>query len=308
MNKQDIHVLVIDDIQFIGEKIQERLAVCNKKYYDDFLNIVPWYYKFRLYQKSGEEKILIKSVKEIEAKIKENNIRYLLLDRRFIRIVDKSYEKDFPDLELKKNVYSDNRKEEIRYINEVLELLKKEETVFKSLYGIIVYTYSMEKREPDVIKNNIMKNLPANFKKENIIVIESNSEIYDKANCKLHQFIEFKEKSGIYLQGDINSFQLYGLFMGEILYNQIKSHFYGSKVKSMEKLRSSYLRIYAISYFVFITLNISANLLSDHLFTGYQLGFGTILFIFGILIPSIIILLKPEFFYPIPTNKTETRE
>lgn len=290
MSKTIINTLILDDIKCIGEKIEERIIICDKKYQDELLSINPWYYQFRL-RKPEEE-----SFNELKKLILQHNISYIVSDRRFVQVVGSSYKADFPNLDYENKIYSDNRKKEKQFSEEVIGKLLEDSSIFNLIKGIIVYTYSIEQSHPDVVRKQFLSHLPQQFREEDLMIVETNSEIYNRAGLTLHKFKEADEYKGIYLHGDKKDFMLYGLFIGEMAYNQIRFHSFGTRVRSIERFKSSFLRIYLISYFLFVTLNISANLLSNYLAGDYQAQIGISLFIFGFLIPSAIIWLKPELF------------
>jgi len=290
MKTTDLNVLIIDDINFVGESILNRLTEVNLKYHDDYVNIKSWYYKYNV------SKSLVDSIAEIKTKIKDHDITYLLVDIGFNKIVDDSYKYNYPHLEIDTSIYSDIRRDKDRVTIDMVLKNFGNDHMINNLAGIIVYTYQPEFKQPEVIHQEFMEIMPKAFNKDILKVIETNSEIYRPADAQLHILTNIKEYPGIRYHGLIKDFKLYGLFMGEILYNQIRHHHFSSRIKSIESMKSSYLRYYIIAYFLFITINISSNILSEYLVGSYRMHWGVGLLVFGVLIPALIIWLKPEFF------------
>lgn len=291
MKTTEINVLIIDDIPCIGESILNRLTDVNLKYHNDFIDIKPWYYQYDV------RKPLAYSISEIKAEIIQHNIKYLLVDIGFNRIVDQSYKSAYSFLNIDDAIYSDTRRTEDRMTMDK-DVLKNfnDDNMLTNLSGIIVYTYQPAFKKPDIIHNEFIQILPKTFKRDDLMVIETNSEIYRPADAKLHILTEVPENPGFKYHGLIKDFRLYGLFIGEILYNQIRYHHFSSRIKSIERMKSSYFRYYIIAYFLFITINISANLISETLFGSNKPVGGLILLLLGVVVPSLIIWLKPEFF------------
>jgi hypothetical protein len=290
MNARRLNVLIIDDIQLIGKKILERLIILNDKYYDDYIDLNPNYYHYDVKQ-SFET-----CVSEIHNIIFRNEIEYLLLDRGFNRIVDETYKHEFPDLNIDNFVYSDMRYNDRITADQLLFELTKRDKLLNKILGIIVYTYDPNNKSRAVVQQEIFNHLPKNFKKENLLVIESNSEIYKSADLVLHHLDYLANYPYIRMHNTKKDLMLYGLFMGEILYNQIRYHYFSKRIRSMEKYKASYLGYYLFAYFLFITINLSSNLLSESIFNTYELSWGLVFAIFGVVIPWAIIWYKPEFF------------
>ncbi len=297
MKVQSVNVLIVDDIRITGQKIAERLSYLNNKFHNDYVNVMPRYYHYDV------KKTIHDNVTDIRNIITDKKIKYLLLDRGFRQIINIDEKDKYANIkiDIEQNIYSDNSvHEKILHVDEVLKEITNDIETSKHIYkkclqGIIVYTYSIEGTEPGLLKNRIKDYLPDDFPDENLTIIETNSEIYEKAHLKLHRNEEV-ESLKIYFKGPISEFKLYGLFMGEILYNHIRYHFFISKIKSIEKYKLPLIRIFLAYYISFIAINVGGNLIASYVFTNYNTGILLFIISLSIILPLFILFVKPGFF------------
>lgn len=301
--KKKINALIVDDIECVALMMRDRLFEVNKKYSYDFIDISPEIYIVDVTK--GIEQTTI----EIKRIIEGHSINYLLIDRGYSKVVDVSYKEEFANLDIDNCIYTDRREGQPRFTaDDVFSHLKKySNKTINNLIGILVYTNTPIKDVlPEVVHQELMLVLPSNFKKDKLFVLESHQEIYKPAGNRLHIFEEDKQYQGIFYHGKMKDFKLYGTFMGDILYNQIRYHRFEKKEKSIESVKYKLVGTYLIGFFTFISLNIGSNMLANHWLKETPIMLDYIIIGLGVLIPSIVIWLKPEIF--IFNNERKNKE
>lgn len=290
--KKKINALIVDDIECVALMMRDRLFEVNKKYSDDFIDISPEVYIVDV------TKGIEQTTSEIKGIIEEHNINYLLIDRGYSKIVDVSYKDEFVNLDIANCIYTDRREGQPKFTaDEVFFHLKYSNKTINNLIGILVYTNTPIKDVlPEVVHKELMQVLPSKFKKDKLFVLETHQEIYKPAGNRLHIFKEDEQYQGIYYHGKKKDFKVYGTFMGDILYNQIRYHRFEKKAKSIESVKYKLLGTYLIAFFTFISLNIGSNMLANHWLKEMPIGLDYVIIGLGLLIPSIVIWLKPEIF------------
>lgn len=302
--KKKINALIIDDIECVALMMRDRLFEINKKYSDDFIDISPEVYIVDV------TKGITGTAKEIKEIIEEHNINYLIIDRGYSKVVEKSYKSEFSKLNITKCIYSDRREGQQKFTaDDVFLQFKNSNKTINKLLGILVYTNTPIKDVlPEVVHKELMQVLPAKFPKDKLLVLETHQEIYKPAGNRLHIFKEMEQYKGIYYHGESKDFKLYGNFMGDILYNQIRYHRFEKKAKSLESVKYKLLGTYLIAFFTFISLNIGTNMLANNWLKEMPIGVDTIIIGLGLLIPCIVIWLKPEIFMLYNERKNENKE
>ena len=210
-----INALILDDNWIVGDCIKKRIFKANEaEFSSEEINVKPFYLEVDTLDKENAARI-------IESFIINNEINFLLLDRGFYNLIDPKSLVGHENLQPEK-LYL-NKKDKGIKIEQILKCISKDK--MKSLKGVIIYTYDMEGTyiEPAQIRQNILEILPITFKKENIDIVLTNSEIYSLSSLQLYGNEADKNNPELIISGTKSDFMLYGLFIGEILYHRIIS-------------------------------------------------------------------------------------
>jgi len=281
------NVLILDDVELIGENIKSRM-ICVNGFYTD-IEIIPHYISFDI-------KNIPDAAKKIAKNIRDNEIDYLLLDRGFSSILNSEEEKlhnlDSERLWAEKGSI---------WIKDILGEISKE--IYNQIKGIIIYTYDPRVNHPDsrreVIQDECLKVLPKKFNKDNFDIFRSFTEIYELADLRLKPYppddsIEYRD------MGKKSDLKLYGLFMGEILYHRVISMIKSREKKTLIEKRGFMLRNLIVWFFALTGLSVGGNALYNILAKSTD---NYLLFIlsvvFSLFIPLLILLIKKELLIPV---------
>lgn len=282
-----INVLILDDNYIIARKVKKRLFDADNSYrYDSGIQIYLYY--LEIDNDSPE-----KAAKAVNLCIKENEIKYLLLDRGFGKIIDpislknEELEKDF--------LYKDNTVVGYNIEDLLKEINKIKKNGLRKIKGAIVYTYddySEMNKEGEVIREEIINELINILPKRcSIDVLLSYSTIYKVAGVDLY---EGYTGEGVIKLGRKDQFVLYGIFIGELLYHKLLQMINIRKSKIIkEKQVRLFVRI-IILYLIFVSINIGGNALYSQFFAGKSALIGLVSISFALLIPFIVLVLKPN--------------
>ncbi|MEZ4828974.1 MAG: hypothetical protein R3C61_22210 [Bacteroidia bacterium] len=282
-----INVLILDDNFVIANKVKRRLFSANRSYrIDSGIEIYPHYLEID----NTNPKISAKSVDDY---VKENEIEFLLLDRGFGHIIEpKPNNPEELDIEY---VYKDNTKSGF-YIEHLLEEWKRlKKSSLKAIKGAIVYTYDDYRelnKQGEVIKDEIVNELVSILpRKCKLDVLLAYSDIYKIAEIDLY---EGYAEEGVIKLGKKNEFVLYGIFVGELLYHKIIQMLSVRNLQSIKDKKATLLYRLAILYLIFISISVGGNAIFTYLFSESKVVIGVAALIFGLLLPFIILLLKPS--------------
>lgn len=282
-----IHILILDDNFVIANKVKKRIFSADRSYkYDSGIEIFPHYLKVDNTNSKA-------AAKEVNNYIKENEIQYLLLDRGFGEIIEPI--QDNP-IGLDPNyIYKDNRENGFHIENLLFELKAIKKNALAKIKGVIVYTYDDYRelnKQGDTIKEEIVHELKSILSpKCKIDVLLAYSDIYKIAEIDLY---EGYEGEGIIKLGKKNEFVLYGIFVGELLYHKIIQMI---NVKNYGLIKERKILLFyrlIILYLIFISISVGGNAIFNYLFYQNKTIIGVVSLIFGLLVPFIILLLKPS--------------
>ncbi len=282
-----INILILDDNFVIADKVKRRLFSADKSYkYESGIEIFPHYIRID----NTDAKIAANTVNNY---IKENDIKYLLLDRGFGEIIDPN---ETNNNELNSEyVYKNNDKSGFYIENLLSELKAIKKNGLSKIKGAVIYTYDdyrEQNKQGDTIKEEIIHEMKSILpKKCRIDVLLAYSDIYKIAEIDLY---EGYAEPGIIKLGKRNEFVLYGIFVGELLYHKIVQMVNINKMDFIKERKTAiFLRLF-ILYLIFISLSIGGNAIYNYLFSENSLMIGVVSLIFGLMIPLIILFLKPS--------------
>ena len=282
-----IEVLILDDNFVIANKIKKRLFTADKIY--KYASGIELYAHYLEVDNHNPEKAAI----AVNNYIKENEIKYLLLDRGFGKIIEPRINNSE---KLDSNyLYKDNNLKgySVEHLLSALKNIKK--NALSQVKGIIIYTYDDYRelnKQGDVIKDEIINELKNIIHKNvRIDVLLSYSDIYKLAGVDLY---EGYAGEGIVKLGRKNGFILYGLFVGELLYHKTMQMIIVENNNLIKEKKIILFYRLLILYLVFISISVGANAISTYLFNKGGIMIGVVSILFGIIIPLIILLLKPS--------------
>jgi len=280
---KNINVLIVDDIGVVGDCVKKRLAKQDSYFVSQDFRVNPYFYKVV----SLDPQL---NAKEIERVIKERKINYLLLDRGFYAIIDPS--SDSSTCFDKSYLF---RKINNKGINIEDILRQMDISAFRDIKGVIIYSYDDDLLEEEADLVNQFSSIFPPSCAGNIEILLTYKEIYLPSGLNL--YISEPINDEIEKIGKRSDFILYGLQIGEILYHRIMVSLRIQKnnkmlIKSLQTQRNLLL-IFA----VFTGLNLGSNaifyLISQQ--TGSNLVLIlTLSIVFSLLLPLIILKLKPE--------------
>ncbi|MDB5227823.1 MAG: hypothetical protein JWN78_2016 [Bacteroidota bacterium] len=282
-----VDILILDDNFIIAKMVKKRFFNADKTYkHESLIELFPHYLEVdnNDYQKAAVS---------VNDYIRENNIRYLLLDRGFGKIIE-------PIINNSENldvhyVYKDNNQAGYHIEELLLSLKQLKNSSLSKIKGVIIYTYD-DYREVDkqgeVIKEEILDSvkiiLPAKCK---IDVLLAYSDIYKIANVDLY---EGYSGAGIIKLGKKNDFLLYGIFVGELLYHKAIQMISLRSINFIKEKRVFMLCRLLILYLIFISISVGANAIFTFLFKESKILIGVVALLFGLLLPIAILYLKPS--------------
>ena len=283
-----VNALILDDNPIVGQCIKKRVFKansCNRKFSQ--LEVIPFFTKYSL-------KNIDEIIRSIEFQIISDNINALLIDRGWYELINPNENKSIPNLD-KEHLYLRKEDSGIK-IEEILSKIDKSK--FKNIKVVIIYTYDSDNWfiEPAELKKIISNVLPNGFDINFIDVILTNTEIYKLAKLQLYNSDNPITDGKLIKSGRIADFKLYGLFMGEILYHRIVSHFKGRQsIKTAQKKQILFRNIILL-FIVFTSLGLGGeaiyNLISNKINNDFVII--ALSFVFALLFPLMILLLKPE--------------
>lgn len=294
MKIPQVNILVLDDIDVVGENILKRISKIGEKYCSiNNVSINPVFIRF-------EKNSLAATIDKIEAEILKSNIQFLVIDRGIAEIFTSS-----DDATLNKDyLYTsiDNSSIQADLVLEKLSISIPEQLT--ALRGVIIYTYDggediYKHMEPTEIIHLTREKLPKKFSGA-VDVILTASEIYKLSNMSLYENERVQSTKYVKL-GSKSSFKLYGLFVGEIIYHRIV-HLYRANTQSIFKSKNATrIRNLILLYVIFTSINIGGNILSNILFSHNSSNFigYLITFFAAVIFPVFILLLKPTWIFNI---------
>jgi len=172
-----------------------------------------------------------------------------------------------------------------------------EPKLLRKIKGIIVFTYDSDSFkhnfyvEPENLKSQIYKTFGNTLDRKQIEVILTNSEIFELANSSL-----YKKEVNIYV-AQKSSLILYGITLGEMIYPKVVNLIKQGNQKAKLKKQTKYIRNILILFLIVTSLNIGGEALYE-LLTTEEKGKSSIVFLisflFSILLPILILIVKPD--------------
>lgn len=286
-----INVLILDDIFVVGDNVKTRIFADDESYKHDLGFKIHPYYCSEINDKNLKEAAHI-----VNEEIRKNNIKYLLLDRGFGKIIEPGQD-NFEGLEAG-YLYKDNTVSGFKIEHLLEELDRIEKNSLHYIKGIIVYTHDdYREQSPDkygtVVKEEIIDKLKIipSLKNCKVDVLLAYSEIYKIAEIDLY---EGYAGEGVIRIGKKNEFILYGTFVGKLLYHKLIQMISVKRSNLIKEKKVLLFYRLIILYLIFISISVGGNAIFSYLFNQGGFIVGLISLAFGILIPLIILLLKPS--------------
>jgi hypothetical protein len=290
-----VNILILDDNFVIAKKIKKRLFDADFVYRRNTnIQLIPHY--LHVDNVSYE-----KAAVTVNSYVLENNIHYLLLDRGFGTIIEpkqNDYNFDY------NYIYKDNAKGGYYIENLLLNWKSLKNSSIPKINGAIVYTYDDYRelnKQGDVIKQEIEEELKRILpKKCKIDVLLAYTDIYKIAEVDLYMGYAGE---GVIKLGKKNEFHLYGIFVGELLYHKLIQMIAIRRVENISESKMKMFFRMLILYAIFISISVGGNAVFTYLFADNKQVVGFISLAFGLIVPLIILFLKPTLLLDIGENE-----
>ncbi len=283
-----INVLLLDDNFIIANKIKKRIFEADSLYkFNSNFHIHTYYQEI-------DNSNVSNGAEQMNLFIKSQNIEYLLLDRGFGKIVDPEIE---PLSSLDNTcVYKDNSVKGYNVEELLLELKNKNNSNLNSIKGILIYTYDDYRtinKEGEIIREEIIGNLETIIPKNCYVdILLTYSSIYKIANKNL--YFAFNGH-GVFKLGRKDDFQLYGIFIGELLYHKLSHVINIKKFKILKERKKSIILKIIILYLIVISINVGSNALYSLIFEGINKLYGFVSILFALILPLIVLKFLPGY-------------
>lgn len=310
-----MNILIIDDNWYVGDQIKNRLQSLDMRNNTKEMNVEYISGSVNQYFSHYNEPNFIDKIAD-----KLLNTDYLLLDLHFqdlnieesekitnefvlINIDDKAEGIEFKGL-------TDAAKKYLQtYSVKSVELFKqidqsKLNKINQKLKGLILYTYSPNPKQGELAGKAKLIRKALNLNKERIEIFSSHKEIYQSAGAELYK--TDRVSKNLVSLGYKSDFRLYGTAMGEIIYHKIIDK---ENAKSQKRLKSKRARLWLripLFFFILLCIDLGSNTISEMIKVSganNKLILSICLFL-GIILPLLILLLKPEILIDYETDKS----
>lgn len=284
------NVLLLDDNPVIADCIKKRLLKASEAFYGTTqIKINPIYLEIDITK-------LKESQKNIQDTIDSQEIHFLLLDSGFYKTIDPTDNKIKDKLKYlnQDTIYYDKTIEVIS-ISEILRDINFSKAKF--LKGVVLYTYDTKVVEPAEKRHELIDVIGKDqLHSDYIDIILTNSDLYKLAKINLYNFNDELYEKKYAESGKRSDFQLYGLFIGEILYHRILNIINKRQRKALPEKKHSLKGKLFLLFVVFTSLGIGSSAIYElaKLLIANDLGLFMLSFVFSFLMPFLILALKPE--------------